>query len=213
MRLIKPIATNPNKRKKYELIFNNPKLIADIKLIRSKYNIDPIEVNELNIDDYLRIIEDFKLIKETKLLLKRYKLNEEFFDYIHEYIVNDHTWNVSKGKGEIYFEQRFNDDGDKYTGKPKYFIQIFPDTTIRDIQKAWNEIKKTINFQDVKNRGWIYFERDKYITEELHFKMKLKAKEIMPIIAKKYGILDESHIRTIISNYIKRTGLNKKSRR
>ena len=84
-----------------------------------------------------------KFAPTIRKLQKRFKLGAEWFSFIEEYIFMD-TFTYRKASS-IQIEKGTEEDADVITGKPVYYLRIFPETTIQDIREVWPEVTKVIH--------------------------------------------------------------------
>lgn len=121
----------------------NKKLLARIAEIRTKYAIPSkgISDNE-NMSKWNRMIlrphlrqNGFNFSQEIYQLLRDFKLSEQYFLALLNFTFFNE---FPEPSSPLVVEQRY----DKKTKQVECRLQIFGDTTIRDIEKVWSEIKK-----------------------------------------------------------------------
>jgi hypothetical protein len=156
-----------------------------------------------------KLSNDKKLIAEINRLQKRFKLGEEWFSFIEEYIFLD-TFVYYKASS-LFIEKRTGRDVDKITGKPAYYLRIFPETTKEDLSKSWSEINSFINKTKIKSKrqkSSINFNRDKkiYILAKSGYRLE----DIQRYFKDKYKkIISFDTIKMSDSRYRKRVGIKK----
>jgi hypothetical protein len=105
-----------------------------------------------------------KFAPEIRKLQKRFKLGAEWFSFIEEYIFMD-SFTYRKASS-IQIETGTEEDADAITGKPAYYLRIFPETTIEDVRDVWPEVTKVIHngaTKATRQKPYKNFSRDKKI--------------------------------------------------
>ena len=50
----------------------------------------------------------------------------------------------------MFVEKWTKEEADVVTGKPSYYLRIFPETTLEDVSSVWAEVNKFINGKKIK---------------------------------------------------------------
>lgn len=116
------------KQKLQILLATNQALFDDIKALQNKFNM-PWK-KEITTEEY------FYLHQETAKLRKKHKLSEAFDFPLLEYLAKGKLKETEEKSYLPFFTEN------RLTGENYLVIQIFAETSIKDLQKAWPEIKK-----------------------------------------------------------------------
>src|SRR3990167_118970 len=81
-----------------------------------------------------------KLIKKAEALTKEFSLPKTWKDIILKYILEDDFLPDFDPNG-LFLETRIDDK----ESDNKYYLRIFPHTSIKDIKKVWSTLQATIN--------------------------------------------------------------------
>jgi len=178
-------------KQKLELLVNDPVFSKFIYKLRKKWKIPAggfdnmeefkaWEMRSLDINRSNEFNSDFDSV------FPAFNLNSHYKDKVYEYLTFN-TLNVWPDIEKNNLKLSWISDKDN-AEKIKIFIEIFSNTTTKDIQNIWSFVnqlqKSTVGFRGDKkrNRSNIYFDRDKKM---LDLKMKRKSnREIYEVIRK-----------------------------
>jgi hypothetical protein len=111
------------------LLATNKEIANDVKKLQDKFGMPWNE--KMTAEEY------YYLHQETAKLRIKHKLSEAFDFPLLEYMTMGNMENLKEEeKHNPFFTEN------KLTGEEYLVIQIYPETTIKDIQKAWPEISK-----------------------------------------------------------------------
>lgn len=191
-------------KKELDLLKANHTFQKDIRIIRKKYAIPTLGIEkkakeDANLVRYLQKNTTARKIKsDIDALLRKYNLAPYFRDYIFDYLgTNDFDFGEPRG---IKVSTKKDPNGNT-----RIFIEIFADTTTKDIQKNWHIIEKAQKeangFVSGRRRTYQNFERDKRVYELVCNKLPLK--EITEIIKEEFGRkkLDYEEVHKIASRF------------
>lgn len=116
------------KQKLQILLATNQVFADDVKKLQEKFNMPWGE--EITDQEY------YYLCQETAKFRRRHKLSEMFDFPLLEYMNKSKTTEKESNQYSPFFTEN------KLTGEEYLVIQIFAETSIKDLQKAWPKIKK-----------------------------------------------------------------------
>jgi len=200
------------------LLGANDEYKEDIKKLYKKYSISS-ECEEISGKESLEILEDPKsmeFFKETIELMQKYNISNTFGLLIALLSKKGYLAKVAKGKKiNVDVEEITNfllsSSGIKMTDKGKaYFsLNIYSDTTIKDIQKQWPMIKSMLGKKKRRSKQSKNLKRD---LEILRLKNAgKKANEISKIINNDFRFSKQKITYQEVSRIIKR--LKEKARK
>ncbi len=125
-----------------------------IEKLRQKWHVDVAsEIHRLEIrknsPTQEKLLRNKKFVAGLRALQKEFDLGEEWSSFIEEYVFVDLFAPRTSG---IFVEKRTGNESDSVTGKPAYYLRIFPESTKDDISKAWGEINKFIGGTTSKSK-------------------------------------------------------------
>lgn len=205
---------------KLEKLILQSEFISDVKAERRKLKLPPegIQNSQKAIRAHAR--DSFSAVKfdpnyelgkdRLSELLKKYKLDDRYRNLVRNYIFFKEFFSeevpefLENNKRVHYFTESL--DSEDWTGANlRIFMEIYAETTIKDIQKIWQkEIKplqkRAVGYKKGRNTTPKNFERDRKIYE-LHVAGK-SIKEIKAAISEEFGLVMMPHeIRKIIARF------------
>jgi hypothetical protein len=196
MRLTRSLGINPFiKDEIYRKIVLNKDINLDILKIKKDFFIPEIE--KISEKEFVDFLENSLLEEEAKKLIKEYKLPIDWLSLVHKYIIDSDFFYDTDPRG-LKFVIDINSE------EKKYYLQIFPETTIENIKDVWFLIKK--NFGENKQIKSRRKPQKKFNRNEEIYRLYSEGKtiaEIATIISKKYKIkggIDLGLIKVVISN-------------
>jgi len=202
MRLIKYLDNSINRKEKLYLLQVNKDFITEVEKIRKEIIRDKLEIDniaDLSKEKFICLMENDELNKQTRKLIKRFELKPEQSGVILNYVVQDYWPSAEElNPDSIAIETEILSSGEK-----RFSLRIDEETSIKDIQKNWPEIKKATGTKR-KKKPWIEAERDLFAVtlNQLGF----SAKEIIDPVKKIFGSKIYQHnIWKIVSSFKKKS--------
>jgi len=156
-----------------------------------------------------RLLKNKKFMAALFKLQKKFGLNEEWSQFMEEYIFIDAA--VYKKTSSFWIEKRTDEEADAATGEPAFYLRLFPTTTKEDVNDAWNEIQKFIHNGEKKTRRKpnANFNRDRDIYRLARAGARIE--QIDAYIEGKYGKgIDHGALKTALSRYMKKMGIKER---
>jgi len=199
----KIIYLGTNLQKQTELLRRigfNQKFRSAVETIKAEFHI--LKREEMTIGQRLLFVENPKLVQKSKELMKNFDLPKNWEENILGYIVYDEFFFLHDPDVLSLEIESEENDADK-----KFYLRIFPDTSIKDIKDIWFLVQKEINPNKTKSKKKKYknFNRDMEIYY-LHL-CGNSVSEISTKVKKNFPNkdLDHGNIKVIISNFKKIT--------
>jgi hypothetical protein len=138
-----------------EELCEKPTFEKEIEGLRHKWNINvgmEIHLSEENIESILqnKLLKNKRFIDDLKKLQNKFNLGEEWSSFVEEYIFIDFV--VYNKMSNLFIEKRTGDEADSITGKPTYYLRIFPETTQKDIVEIWDKINEFVSGTKLKSK-------------------------------------------------------------
>ena len=199
----KIIHLGTNLQKQTELLRRigfNQKFRSAVETIKTEFHIPKRE--DMAIGQGFLFTENPKLIQTTKELIKSFDIPKNWEENVLGYIVYD----------EFFFLHdpdvlSLEIESEKKEADKKFYLRIFPDTSIKDIKDVWFLIQKEINPNGIRPKKKKYKKLDRDM--EIYY-LHLCGNSIPEISTKmKTNFpnenLDHGNIKVIISNFKKIT--------
>lgn len=197
MRLIRYISKNNSKLpEKIALLESHPEFNADVRKLRHKF-----DITKQNIPDQIdRLLWDKDFELDVKSLMTKFSLPDRWEDLLFLYIITGRLRREFDPSGSIILQETGNEQ--------KFYIEVLPETTSRDVAKAFKIISKIWGEKPKKQRGRKNLDRDKKIAELAEQGKTID--EIYRVLIKERHDLDYGNIKTIVSRWNKRAKRPKK---